>query len=110
MTKKAYRVYCADEPEYAEIVFAETPGQAKSKMWQMSDEFTALMCRRESQFDEYADAGTVPIEVLIAAGWRFEWHGNGCYAWVYADDDIPAVLVNGKPYCGKCAAKMLDTL
>ncbi|MDD4052791.1 MAG: hypothetical protein PHR28_12955 [candidate division Zixibacteria bacterium] len=110
MTKRAYCVHRRDTPEHEEIVFAETPGQAKSKASHLSDDFLDLVCRRDARFDRYADTETVPIAALVAAGWRFECHGAGCSAWVLADDEDPVILIDGKPYCARCAANQMEKM
>lgn len=74
---KAYHVHDkgnSNEEAYHEIVFAETPAQAKYKSEAYSNgvPWTDIAAIRKPQFDQYAESGVIPRSAYVADGWYFE--------------------------------------
>lgn len=103
------------------VVWAETPGKAKSNALynDVFDgcEYTELRTERVKDFDKYADAKKVPIEELLKRGWWF-YCGGLCGAEI-TQDNIDAKeafvarrredindFVDGDVYCDRCKAKL----
>ena len=66
--KKAYSV---QGDEHGCVVFAEHNVVARREgANELNIEFGDVeSCRRAPQFDQYADAGKVPVQALLDAGW-----------------------------------------
>jgi len=67
------------------VVFAKSSAEARRKgANQLDTDFEDVSsCRRKSEFDQYAERGFVPIEVLIDHGWWCEC--TGCLQTVTRD-------------------------
>jgi hypothetical protein len=75
---KAYHVHDREnsgEEACHEIVFAESPAQAKyqSEAYSNCVPWTDISVRRTPQFDQYAEKGTIPKSAYVADGWYFEY-------------------------------------
>ena len=83
MAKKAFQVWAYDNE--TTIVFADRAVVARREgANDLNCEFESVeSCKRVPDFDQYAEAGFVPAEVLIDNGWWFECHG--CYRTVNSD-------------------------
>lgn len=104
---KAYIVNNGDPNESA-IEFAETPGKARaqaSREW--GCEFTEVMAERAPEFDEYAEAGCVPIQAMLDSDWWFEC--DTCGRRVYKDDEddleLAPVVIGSFVYHKGCVPK-----
>lgn len=87
-----------DDEGYGAVVFADDELSAMDAGADQLDGYIEE-CRRESQFDQYANTG-VPVEVLIKEhGWW--WGCFHCDRMVHRDADCfdTAVFVNGVVYC-----------
>lgn len=120
-TLKAYIVSNKWDCSDCIVVWAETPGKAKSNALynDVFDgcEYTELRTERVKDFDKYADAKKVPIEELLKRGWWF-CCGGLCGAEI-TQDNIDAKeafvarrredindFVDGDVYCDRCKAKL----
>lgn len=54
---------------------------------ELNTEFEYVECRRAPEFDQYAEIGEVPIQVLIGHGWRYKCFGCGTTVHKYSEDD-----------------------
>jgi hypothetical protein len=91
----------------AEIVFAETAGQAKG--WGLCEwvpEFTSKSVKRSPEFDKYAKKGVVPRQALFAAGWRFPC--QHCEKRLYKDSH--KVFARSLIFCSKACQRKFRTL
>jgi hypothetical protein len=88
---KAYKV--SNYEGYGEIVFAESPGQAKAHVSALDNDFLELSAKRAPEFDSYINQEITP-EILLQHGWWFEC--NKCGQAVYQDE---AKVIDGKVYC-----------
>jgi len=60
------------------IVFAETPGQAKSRsLGTYGDDYVNLRAYRERAFDRWESVHDIPAWFLVNSGWWFECHHCG---------------------------------
>ena len=87
---KAYKV---SNDEYAEVVFAETPGKAKTKAIYLDDDFIELSACRAPEFDQYAGQVITP-EIYLKYGWW--WTCLSCGRAVFEED---ALVKDGEVYC-----------
>jgi hypothetical protein len=94
--------YVSDKDGYGYIVFTETRGKARVLgMYELERDFIDVNVKRERKYDEYAEKGYVPIEVLLKDGWRFEC--CGCYSMVTVEDVLRGGLVREENvYCTDC--------
>ena len=99
---KAYYVSDVDN-EHGEIVFADTPSQAK-QMANLDCEYIERRAKREPQYDKYAETG-VPREVLFDNGWWFTCDTPKCYEY-HVTQDNGGMVIDGKVYCTKCAEQL----
>jgi hypothetical protein len=97
---RAYHVHDKEESgEEAlhEIVFAESPSQAKyiSEANGVGVPWTSISVKRSPKFDQYATDGNIPKSAYVADGWYFEC--DKCFSFsatnavgndVYCDDCI----------------------
>lgn len=96
---KAYHVYDKEnsgEEALHEIVFAESPAQAKYKSEAYSNgvPWTDISAIRKPQFDQYAETGNIPKSAFIADGWYFECDQCGSFS---ATNEV-----GGKVICDFC--------
>lgn len=85
------------------IVFAETRGKARSEgASELDRDYMEVSINREARYDQYADKGEVPLEVLLKDGWW--WTCKECDRQVtQVDIDYKgAKIISGVPYCGDC--------
>jgi len=104
---KAWTVIDPSE-ESSIVIFADTRG--KARMFGAGElgscyEFIDYGIKRSPEFDKYAEQGEVPLSVLMEHNWWIEC--RGCDYRVFLDDltEGLAVMIDGEPYCAKCAAK-----
>lgn len=92
------RAYQVDMEDYeglkSVVVFAKRSVEARREGARELDiEFeTVESCRRKPEFDQYAERGFVPIEIMIESGWWYEC--SGCMQVVtrdYEGDDGEAL-------------------
>ena len=88
---KAYQV--SNYEGYGEIVFAETPGQAKTHTRDLDDDFIDLSVRRAPEFDQYMGQ-TITPEILFKHGWWLTCQSCGRQV-----DGDSGTVVDGEPYC-----------
>lgn len=105
------------------VVWAETPGKAKSNALynDVFDgcEYTELRTERVKDFDKYADAKKVPIQELLNMSWWF--YCSGLCGREINQDDIDtkeAFIIDGKKdfntyvkgdvICAECKKKLED--
>lgn len=96
---KAYHVHDKEnsgEEACHEIVFAETPAQAKykSEAYSSGVPWTDIAAIRKPQFDQYAETGEIPRSAYIADGWYFECDRCGSFS---AQNEV-----NGEVICDFC--------
>lgn len=74
MSKKVVAWKVTEEAEgHACIVFSASGVAARREgASELGYEFDEVVCRREKQFDRFAEAGRVPVRSLLEAGWWFE--------------------------------------
>lgn len=80
----AWRV--TDEDEHDVIVFHHHGLAARRKGAEMGicHEFEDVFCSRAPEFDQYAEQGRVPDDVLLANGWWFSC--DACYNQTFEDN------------------------
>ncbi len=93
------------------IAFAETRNEARNiGRSELDREYMEVTATRKKEYDKYADQEEVPCEVLVKDGWWFTCYGDYCYRNHNVDqeaiDHDGARIIDGKPYCGKCAAEI----
>lgn len=96
--KKAYLVRSSME-DYAEIIFAETPGKSKTQS-SYDDDFIDISAKRVPQFDSYRELGYVPKNILIEDGWWFTC--DDCSEQVTDEDDYGYDPTHDLIYCSDC--------
>lgn len=93
---KAYIVSDRDN-ESQEIIFADTHAQAKRKSELYGEEmWIDIRAKRAPQYDQYAEQGYVPGDVMLWDGWALECR---CYRLQVAET---AIVIDGEVYCEKC--------
>jgi len=93
--KKAYTAICFDQ---SAVVFAKNGAEARRfGASELDTDFESIeSCFRSKQFDDYAEQGYVPLDVLIDWGWWFEC--GHCSGIVTADCE-ERVINGGFAYC-----------
>ena len=89
----ALKAYKVSNDEYAEVVFAETAGKAKTKTTYLEDDFIELTACRAPEFDQYIGQEITP-EIYLKHGWW--WTCGSCGRSVFEEN---AVVVDGEVYC-----------
>jgi len=87
------------------IVFTETAGKARVLgMFEFGCDFIDINVRREKKYDEFAERGYIPVDMLLKDGWWFEC--SGCFSKVNKENNV---LIRGKNvYCPDCARKTIN--
>ena len=99
---KAYYV-CDIDNEHGDIVFADTPSQARQ--WaDLNCDYIDRRATRAAKYDKYADTG-VPKEVLFDDGWWFSCDTPKCYE-IHVTKDDGGMIIDGKLYCAKCVEQL----
>lgn len=93
------------------VVFADTRNAArKMAQFYLDCGYMEITATRAKQYDQYVEHDEVPCQVLIEDGWRFSCEGDYCNRIDNVDQDAidhdGARIIEGKPYCGKCAAEI----
>ena len=89
----ALKAYKVSNDEYAEVVFAETPGKAKTMAIYLDDDFIELSACRAPEFDQYLGQEITP-EIYLKHGWW--WTCRSCGRAVFEEF---ALIKYGEVYC-----------
>lgn len=96
--KSVLKAYSVQADEHGCVVFSASGVVARREgANQLDCEFSDVKtCRRAPEFDEYADAGKVPVLSLLEAGWW--WPCQNCETHVMDDGD-EYVIHDERVYC-----------
>ncbi|MGG1445061.1 hypothetical protein ABE354_24015 [Brevibacillus laterosporus] len=97
---KAYIARTTDRDQGADIVFSPTSNGAKNMaagLYEGWVDYIDIRVNRAPQYDEYAEVGKVPKEVMLADGWS--WECGDCLRSTYEER---AVVINETVYCTDC--------
>lgn len=95
--------------DWTEVIFAPTRHEAfyKSDGYQNDGYYTEMRGRRKKEWDQYAELGYVPREVMFQDGWWFECDGFNdrgyrCCKQLTIDDN--PLAIGDHAYCNQeCA-------
>lgn len=102
---KAWQVTELGYEEYSRIVFAEIICQAKEiGASELDRDFMEVEAHRVKEYDQYAEKGEVPKDVLFKDGWWFTCHSNKCGDTLdQSDIDFRgAKIIDNEIYCYDC--------
>lgn len=107
---KCYWVSDANH-QWQQVLFAEDRKEAiyKSDGYQNEGVYIDVRVRRKKEWDQYAELGYVPKEVMIQDGWWFECYGykqnprRRCCAHITEEENYKAV--GDKVFCEDCSSQ-----